>query len=377
MTVYVQDHAALRAVSPTSLSAYARGAGWRKLERYGDHSDVYTAEGKPEVIIPRTERLGDYAQVVGQLIGIFAKEASLDHLSVYRALVTTDRDAVRLRVPDGADDGSLPLAAATALVRGAWDLLLAAACSLRRPQAVFRAGANREAIELLRQVRLGQTEQGSFAITLLTPVVPPPMPMLLAGGESAVIPDARRLTLRLREALTAVRAATESASTGDGAAFSDVMERGVSANLCEALDRLIQPFSGLDIGLSWARTRPETSLPPVFRFAKTDTPILREAARTFRNRAPKPDVALYGFVRILKRKEAERDGTIVLTTSLDGKERSVRALLPQADYERALEAHGQRAVIGIKGDLEQVGGLRQLLNPRITAVVRNPTETAA
>ena len=52
MRVNIRDRDALQAVSPAALSAYARAAGWSKLESYGEHSDVYAAERMPEVILP-------------------------------------------------------------------------------------------------------------------------------------------------------------------------------------------------------------------------------------------------------------------------------------------------------------------------------------
>ena len=60
-------------------------------------------------------------------------------------------------------------------------MLLSAACSLSNPQPLYRAGANKEAREYLKQVRMGQTEQGSFVITLLSPVVPPRMQLGLSS----------------------------------------------------------------------------------------------------------------------------------------------------------------------------------------------------
>ena len=75
----------------------------------------------------------------------------------------------------------LPRGAVPAVGRGAV-AVSPAACSLRlrlrEPQPVYRAGANREAADLLRQMRLGQTNQGSFVVTLLTPNVPRPIPAL-------------------------------------------------------------------------------------------------------------------------------------------------------------------------------------------------------
>ena len=170
----IRDTEALKAVSPAALSAYARAAGWSKVETYGDHSDVYSAREQPEIILPRTVRLGDYADVVSRLIGIFANAAETDELSLYRDLVTADRDVIRVRAAENSD-GAVAANDGLDLLRGARDMLLATACSLSNPRPLYRADSNREAVEHVRRIHLGQTEQGSFAVTLLTPVVAPPM----------------------------------------------------------------------------------------------------------------------------------------------------------------------------------------------------------
>ena len=132
MKATIRDTEALKAVSPAALSAYARAAGWSKVETYGDHSDVYAARGRPEIILPRTERLGDYADVVSRLIEIFADAADTDELSLYRDLVTADRDVIRVRASEN-DDGAVAVNDGLDLLRGARDLLLAAACC-KRPE---------------------------------------------------------------------------------------------------------------------------------------------------------------------------------------------------------------------------------------------------
>lgn len=59
MHVNIRDRQALLAVSPTALSAYARAVGWQRHERYRVHSDTYIGEDLPEIIVPRTDHLGD------------------------------------------------------------------------------------------------------------------------------------------------------------------------------------------------------------------------------------------------------------------------------------------------------------------------------
>lgn len=369
MQVSIRDRKALVAVSPAALSAYARTAGWSRDEPYRAHSDVYVGEDRPEIIVPRTERLGDYASVVAALIGTFAEVAERDELTVYRSLVTADRDVVRVRAGESAD-GSVALNHGADLVVGARDLLLAAACSLGNPRAVHpRPGANREANDLLKGIRLGQTDRGSFVITLLTEVVPPPMPTLFPD-DSEEAPVERRLTLRLVKALAAARDAAERMAAGDGDAFGEAVDSGVSANLFEALDKIIRSFPTLDVSVSWARTRPVTGFQRAVRFGRADAPLLREAARLLRERAPRPDVRLYGHVRQLVRAEGEEDGTIRLGAIVDQdqKPRSVTALLEREDYERAVQAHKDRALVVLSGDLERLGRWR-LLSPRLEQVL--------
>ena len=370
MRVAIRDAEALKAVSPAALSAYARAAGWSKTgETYGEHSDVYGARGRPELLVPRTDRLGDYASVVYRLVEIFADAAETDQLSLYRDLVTADRDVIRVRAAE-SDDGAVALSDGLDLVRGAHDMMLAAACSLRSPRPLYRAGSNREASDFVRRIRLGQTEHGSFAVTLLTPVAPPPMQPALTGAERPEDdPLERRMTRRLIGALSAARTATEQTVSGVGKSFFKAIEHGVSANLCDALVTLVEPFPTLDVSVTWARTLPRPVAREVVRFARADAPILREAARSFRNLEPRPDAQLVGVVQKLKRDDAETDGMVALRTSIDGRNQSVRVVLPQSDYERAIRAHQARYLICVEGDLDRIGQRWRLLNARVVDVI--------
>ena len=251
-------------------------------------------------------------------------------------------------------------------------MLLAVACSLREPQPVYRAGANREARDLLSQMRLAQTEYGSFVVVLWTPVVSSPIPELFSEfGETAEPPAERRLTRGLSDALDATLRVTERVVEGVSGDLTRIIRAGVSANLCEAVAKLISPFSKLDVSITWARTRPTATARKEFRFAKADAPILLEAARLFRLREPKPDVRLFGFVRRLGRQETESGGAIALSTSIEGNQVSVAVTLKQSDYDRAIQAHRDQAPVAIQGDLERSGQRWRLLNPRLTDVIPN------
>ena len=376
MRATIRDGDALSAVSPSALSAYARASGWVKSEDFGDSSDVYVGTGLPEIIVPRTQRLGDYPDVVARLIEIFAAAADMDELALYRDLVTADRDITRVRAPETSDDGTIALSEGANFVSGIRDIHMAAACSLYDPRPLYRTGTNREANEILQGMRLGQTEQGSYVVTLLSPVIPPLVQVpLIQGIENDDDPIERRVSRRLVEALDAARLATEKTNSGDSQAFFEAVSLGVSANLCEALVHLLEPFREVEVSMTWARTRPMETVSRGIRFSNDDAPILREAARSFRSREPRMDTRLFGFVQRLKRDESETDGTITLRVSIDGKTQSVTAVLNEPDYGRAIEAHRLRAPIVLEGDLARFGQRWHLSNPSIAEVILPEEET--
>ena len=368
MMASISNRVMLMGVSPAALSAYARTEGWAKIETYGDNSDVYAGEGRPEIIVPRTRELGDYERVVAQLVDIFARVAELDDLTLYRDLATADRDVIRSRVASEGD--TVDINEGANLIIGSRDMLLATACSLRDPRPAYRAGANRDANDFLKQVRLGQTEPGSFVVTLLSPVIVSPVQALSARDSAN--PDSsmpRQMTMRLHQALLATRRATEETMGGETGAFSDTIPEGASANLCEALVQMIEPFPALDVSVTWARTSPMSTARDRVRFTKDHVPILSEAGRSFRNRVPQTDMRLFCTVHRLQRDDRETDGTVTLSASIEGRIQSVTAVLNQSDYNRAIDAHRGKDPVIAEGDLDRFGQRWRLLNPRIVQVL--------
>jgi len=367
MKAQIRDADALRAISPAALSAFARMEGWSKVEAYGPHADVYAADGLPEIVLPRTDRLVDYASTVSRLIDVFSTITDRDELATYRDLVGADRDVVRVRASGTDDDGSVFLDAGVKIVSQSRDMLLAAACAARSAQPLFRAGANKEASDYMSRVKLGQTEHGSFVVTLLAPV-PPLLTQPTLFGAWAQFDDEpmeRMVTRRLMQALEASRSAAEMALSGEAGAFDRAINDGVSANLCEAVAGLIEQSDGLDISVTWALTRPAPEPYRKVTFSQSDAGILKEAARTFRLKQPKPDVTLYGTVHKLRRDQEDVDGVVTLKAIVEDKMQSVRAILDQSNYSIATQAHDAKKPVIVNGDLERVGQRWQLTNASV------------
>ncbi len=373
MKARVEDIDALRAISPSAMAAYVRAEGWVAAGQYGKHSDVYQRSGFSELIIPGTNVVADYPEVVLSLLEIIAKEEGRDQLSVYRDLVVADRDVIRVRAPDADDDGSIKIESGVELVLHAKDLLMAAACAANDPRPTYRAGKNKDASDYMGRVRLGQTEQGSFVVTLLAPVPPS---LDLPGTQSFLWPELvdepfeRRVTRTLADSLKAAKGAAEGAVRNEGlTAFTKVVSKGVNANLCEALAALIDSGEGLQVAVTWARTRPAPEGRRSIDFSKAEAGLFREAASQFRSIEPRPDERLEAFVVKLDRDQKQSDGRVTLSAAIDGQQVSIKTTLPADLYSQATDAHDRRLMLSLTGDLKRKGQRWQLDDPRDLNVI--------
>ena len=294
--IFLKDEHLL-AVTPNALSAYVKSRNWIRAGGYGEYSDVYEADGRPTIVVPNTAEIGDYARVMARLLDVFARVDEAPVEKVYSDLLYADRDVIRVRVNEGGG-GTLLFERGVELLNGSWNMVLASAGSLSDRRPVLSRGNSREARNFLRFVDLGQTEEGSYVITLLPPplttvgepikVTPSQVeqPSMFEELVGSIEPEdvepqgaslVRRITRHLSETLTEVRRATEGAQAVGIRAFFEAVEKGVSANLCEALVQIIGPYDEVDVSVAWAATMPMPTLRSTSQFFKKRHPCFRRS----------------------------------------------------------------------------------------------------
>ncbi len=82
--------------------------------------------------------------------------------------------------------------------------------------------------------------------------------------------------------------------------------------------------------------------------------MMREVARIFHEKQPRPDEQIEGIIVKLAREEADFDGRVTLKAVVDGKLVSVQAQLQPNDYDLAIQAHRANHPIAAVGTLERV-----------------------
>ncbi|MGB5833280.1 MAG: hypothetical protein WBG92_14975 [Thiohalocapsa sp.] len=367
MRLELTDQAALSRLPWRDLKSYLDSRGWHQVGRLGDKALVFepVAENAEaaEILVPARDDLADYASRMAEAVRILAESEQRSALAVFRDITTTGLDVVRLRSPNADSDGAIVIEDGVTLYREAENLMLSAACAAVDPRRSYHLRKVTEAMDYLKSVRLGPSERGSYVLSVYSPVQPRlgAQQRLDLGDE----PFPRTVTLRLADALAAAkRAADQAVADGEFAPFDDAVAQGVSANLCDAVAHLAAAAKGVDIGLTWARTRPAGRQAQRYHFSVEVAEVLSEAASVFRRSEPLTDTRLTGFVIALDRPVDQFDGSATLRVLIEDRPRRVRVRFEQNVYPQVIRAFQEKFAIALLGDLFPVNQRWELRNPR-------------
>ncbi len=381
MKATIHDLDAIHNVRPLDVTAYLRQKEWTEQSRDGNRV-IWTHEDF-ELLVPLNSNYRDYAVRMAELLQTLSVAEDRSQLEVFEDLTMSGVDVVRLRLIDAeVEAGSLPLEEAALMGGRAKELMSAAACSVKSLKSVYGPRRSEEANEYVRSVRMGQTEHGSFVLKLLSPVPPRLMQERLANTQMELEgvpsvpteePFARKVTLQLAKAIHAMHdAALSAAGSGSIEAFEKAVSSGVSANLCDAITGLASPMDlgrKLEISISWALSRP--LLEPVaaqVMFAPDTFPIIAEAARVFRESAPREEFEVYGPVVRLERTEGAEEGQVTVHAFVEERPMKITIVLDSNEYGKAVDAHGSQKVIRCSGTLIKDGKSYKLRNPSAVEV---------
>jgi hypothetical protein len=372
MRAIISDLDTLRSLKPLELVQYLRAKGWQQDSDLGTKATLWVrTDGRAdEIVLPKGRDFRDFDLRMSEVLKTLANTEARSQLDILRDVQTTSADLVRLRAPArDAVDGSLAIETAVSFVESARDLMLAAACAAIDKRSYFATRKAQQATDYMQRVRMGQTERGSFVLTILSPV--PPTLKSEQGALFAVEPSdpyERTVTRTLARSLAAVSAAAETAAAqGDMQPFIEAVQWGVSANLCEAIVRIshVSIDEGIDVAIAWSPSRMVAAeTPHRIRLQGDAIPLIEEAGRLFRETSPVDDFELQGAVIGLRRPEGASIGRVTVAGFVESQARKVLIDLADPDYSKAIAAHEQQAIVVCTGELVKQGHSYRLQNPR-------------
>ena len=368
-----------RTVGLRAVHAYLSANGWVRDDsafRETAHVYLWPEDDREAAIVPASEMYADYGTRIYQIAEQIGRIEQRNISAVLIDLSIADSDLIRVRLPNADESNTVRLTDGAAVLEEAKRLLRAAACSVDRPQRMYRSGPNQAAAKYLDRVRLGHTEPGSYVINLLSPLA---HSLREQGTLLPEEPFERRVTRRLASGLRASRHATDRVNRGlaDFGEFESRLGEGISANLCRSVARLTEAGKGLEVSVSWAMTRPnlqDVGGRVAVTFRLQDVDVLDEAARVLSDRRERTDEQIQGYVSRLARDRTDPTGTATVKAHVDGKRVSVQAVFDLADYMKITRAHGSHLPVSLAGDLHRVGQRWHLRNPRRVTVIEDETE---
>lgn len=379
MKATIRDSSVLMSMGPLAVATYLRSKNWRQVELIGDKGSVWALDSDDgqgfEILLPFNRELRDFGSRMSDLLQTLEVVESRkpgeprSQLDILTDITNATSDLLRIRLASASiENGTLPIEQGVRVVGHARDLLLAAACATVQPRALYQTKKATQAVDYLKQVRIGQPERGSFVLTIQSEVPP----RLASQDQPALLeieePFERRVMLTLAGAVTAARnAAQHAGATGNWQPFTDAVREGVSANLCDAIAGLAEDGGADSVGMSfsWAPGRALLHQAPDRVLISPDMiPVLREGARIFRGTAPLEDFELRGVVVKLERPEGNPSGRVTVAGVVDEHLRKVLIELPSLEYDMAIEAHRLEQPVYCEGELVREGRSYVLRNPR-------------
>lgn len=366
MKVLIRDRDAMASVKTLNLRSYLQSGGWENGGTWGERATIHSKEhgGRTwEVLVPLRDTVSDYAESMAEAVAVLSAVEERSQLDVFRDVQGAGADVIPLVSLNGMGQATLSLRQSADLYKDANDLLAAAARAAEKTQAVYRGGMSAAVAEYLDQVKPMPSYYAGYSLTLHSPVA------AWLGGEQLEINDAapfaRRVTLRLADALQSANTAISAAAASDSLApFQHAVSSGVSANLCDAVAKLAKGGHGIGIGIKWAAVRPPVNPPSNYRFTSQSADILEEAAKHFRRNEPSYDENITATVVKLEREPQEFDGRALILSLRE--ERTVRLSVrfEPAAYDTVIQAFRERTPIALDGDIHPVGAGYELRSPR-------------
>ncbi|MCX6011850.1 MAG: hypothetical protein NTV30_00240 [Chloroflexi bacterium] len=372
----ILDRDVFDSLRPDAISNYLRVNGWSEIRRVDGELTILgkaNREGKNQLIwMPVSEQFSDYVPMVSRLIKTVADTEDKSEQQIMDDLQTVAiGDVIRVRTFNPLDihDHTIPLADGVSLLRRSRMITMAAASSTVKKLPVHPRQPASEVNQFVRNLRLGQSERGSYMIRLIAPITEVPETGEL-NGIPEKIPFTRRVIMELVKSLNALKYVAEDNRDRGRFLFNTFREAvpsGVSANLCEALidveekEAFVNP---IEVSVTWSYVLkfPE-HLPTVpIHFDSSVFPYLRQAAKEFRAKNPEI-VTVKGWIHTLEKESRSGPGNIRIIGVASGKHRSVRVHLDSETYNMAIDAHKKDELVSVTGTLVADGALYKLENP--------------
>jgi hypothetical protein len=362
MNTAIRDIDTLKSVQPNQVIAYLQKNGWHQESFIPDKAEIWVLENQAEdkdsvdILLPLNPAFRDFPLRISEILETLEKIEGRSQVEILETLTyqLSDILSIRLNHQDFAN-GTIPLSNGVNLLRHAKDLMLSAACSTVEPKKYFERAKPTKANSFLKELQFGQTKRGSFIITIISPIFGIQRDSFDDGE-----PFERLVVEKLVHALETTKYLAENINLNRSNLPDELIQQGVSSNLCEALVGIHKSGRGrgLEVNFNFSSSIP-TNLSSNIIFTPQIMPnIARMGTRLKAN--IDQNIEIRGEVFRLERQHKDQTGSVTLK---DEQSKKIKIELLEPDYRLASQANQERKLVSCRGDLIKEGRTLTLLNP--------------
>jgi hypothetical protein len=354
-------------VLPRNLEGYLLAKGWVVGGEVFDQAKIWHRPEQDkydyEVIQPKSIDVSGYFQRVIDAINEIAAFERRQPNIVLKEIENFFSDSVRIRVVHSdVEEGTIPIEDGVLLIMRSRDLLAATTLSTFNKKAYFTGKRNIETQDFIKQLRLGQTEIGSFVVNLIAPI-PETIKSQIDQDEMSVT---RAVTNNLSRSLVALEKGLDLYKTSESIfEFESIIKNGVSANLCDALIGLSGFAKSRSFSISICRAGAEVDtqeLPTQFKFMPEHVSTLEIASAFYKGNYVINQYEAFGLVSKMTHLPQDDFGEITVRSSIRGVEKNVAIQLSLEHYWQAVHAHENEELISCRGSLHVTAKSAKLLD---------------
>ncbi len=385
----------LQNLSIDNISTYLQHMGW-KQRKYPDSRLIFfdgpkDDRGKSIVLtLPTDKSFHDSNELIARAINLLAAVERTSPPQIIQQIRVPHQDSIYVRML--LSEGITPSLDATShIIHGLRNLVVYSACMEREPRRYFEQSF-REGRQQAQHFRFGHTFQGSFGFTVESAIVDTlwyPVDESNRDG-NIYLPFERRVIERIARGFLLVR---EAIQRKDSAIISKNYERGLNANMCNALAEMFKATDNTTIEFSIAWSSKLKPSQDIFAIDSIQLPgnvsrYLEEAAQYLEaiHKAEEGNT-IEGAAQYLKAIHKAEEGNTIEATTVKGTIQGLSSdghmnrtaqvfsegygkvlisIVPNSEWDKVVcDAYRDRKSISVKGTLIRKGkGAWTLAHPR-------------
>ena len=353
----------------SSFSRFLLKLNWVKANDLNEYYNVWHSpiiDGKQEeLVVPITREVFRLERNLDTIIRTLMSFYDKREYQILDDFENSVKDQVKFRVKsEMTEDGYIPLIEGVQLLENTKEMLIASFLSVNNKKKNFTGSHPETVNEAIKNIKMGQTEEGSFIINIYLPndYYENGQPSLLEEESDSFT---RKALTIMEQASTELitKAETFEEHNNDLSIFDDSYLLGVSSNFCSAISEISSNGQN-DVEIEIVLNNKINDKEDIRRIEikKEIIPIIDTVKEYYKKDLTTENCVLIGYVTKLHQEVDESKGDITLTCLIEEKVKKVKIELNETFYTIAQEAHRNKSYLRCVGTLNVNGRVTTLTN---------------